>query len=830
MALFGRRVGLGRAIWVEDGGGEGIVELLEAGIIAQNTAVYRWQHVASPPKISKCPPLAVGRWPGQGRQKTGGGSGSSDDKRVGPWPPSQTGGIPGGQGGQPGFPSGGPWSPFSAGGQPGSPSNSPWSPSQSAGGQPGSPSAGSWPGSEPNPSTSPCDEGESGPQATGQFPPFQTPGGPNGASPPGSPSSGPWSPFSAGGQPGSPSNGPWSPPFQPTGPQLGSPSSGPWPGSNNPGGSLANTSPCTDGGAGASISPAASNTEGSPFPIITLTLSELPIEPSNAGNGGNGGSPFPPATQSNSANANSGSSPTPAGQGSPSISQGSPSGGQGSPSGGPSEPSGDSAPSAGRVIQLRPPQAVAMEHLCGAANSDPSSGTTSALPLSGTPGAEASGSQSPVSTGPSRGPFSSVPSSGWNFSTSASGEDPVSESTATPAGGPNPIETTSCSDSTTEPSESASLSPALTSSGGASTITSPSESLSSPAGGSDSETPAGCLSMTTMVISTMTFSWCDQVASSTPVGVSTTGQASIQNSGSAATNHLSPTPPPGGYEFGSPSVNRRSPSTVNISKNSVMHVPSTMATVVLPSRSSGDNLVLSKGPYCGAAHDQNLRTQDFDDLPPDNMKPGENPKPVPIFSPYHRFYYSGGFTVLRTTPKSRFKPSSGSLMLQFTPSSISNTSEQGIPPDTADIGIGPQKLTSCFSFNFTRIGIGCDSDGTPCSFAFTGFKYDRFKQTAVTVASQNLSIPACLATENCVLTPITVSGFDDLTSITIKAEVNGRPTIWWADDLAFGWFKGTCESAICRSSVPDGIGKPGWTVTGRRAASRVMKLLGARGW
>ncbi|GAW17230.1 hypothetical protein ANO14919_066840 [Xylariales sp. No.14919] len=708
----------------------------------------------------------------------------------------------------------------------------------------GSPSNSNFPGSGSQ-GTSSCDENESGSPTGRPWSPSQTAGIPGGqGGQPGAPSSGPWPSQTAGnqgGQPGSPSNGPWSP-SQPGGQggQPGSPSSNPWPISGNPGGPIAGTSPCSTTGPGASGVLSPSNTGGSPFPVITLTLSELPLQPSNAGNGG---SSFPWATQSNPANPTGASGPTSAGQSSPS-------GGQGNPSSGFSEPPINPTASGGSGAQTEPSPSggygapfVSESTLFPSqgsentgANSNVGPSTTPAPSSSGAPGAIGSSSPSPVSAGPSRGPFSSVPSSGWNFSTSASQEGPASESTSSPAPG-NPSDTTSCTDSTARPRESAStplspsfpppVSPALTSpSEAAATATSP--STSGPAGGSGPETPVGCLSMTTMVISTMTFSWCAQVASSTPAVASPTGQASIQNAGSTTTNSLSPSPAPGGYEFGSASIGRRSPATIDILSDPVVQVPSTLSTIILSSRSKENVFTPIETSNCGGPTNQGSFIQNFDDLPPQSPGPKGNPKPMPIFTPYHRFYYSGGFTVL-PPPAARFKPSSGNLMLQFTPSSISNTSEPGVPPDTADISVGPQQLATCFSFNFTSVSLGCDSV-VPCSFKFTGFRYDRFRKGPVEVTSQVASVPACTETENCALTPIAFSGFNELTSVTIKAQTNGKPTAWWADDFAFGWFDNSCEAGMCRSMIPNGITKPSWSVTGRQAASKLLGLMGVRRW
>lgn len=285
---------------------------------------------------------------------------------------------------------------------------------------------------------------------------------------------------------------------------------------------------------------------------------------------------------------------------------------------------------------------------------------------------------------------------------------------------------------------------------------------------------------------------------------------------------------PGGYEFGSDSVGRRSPSRVDDMYTPIVHVPSTLTTVVIPSRLSEDMLSPRETSYCGSLVDQGSFTQNFDDLRLQHPASTEHSNPMSLFTPYRRFYYSGGFTVI-SAPEAPFTPSSGNLMLQFTPSSISNASKSVLHPDTADISVGPQKLSNCFSFNFTKVSLGCDSRVVACSFTVAGFAYDRVKLQTVEVTSHTFSVPACKRMEKCTLATINVSGFDNLTSITIKEEVNGKPTIWWADDFTFSWFDNTCESGICRSKVPVSISGSSWVVTGRQAASRLMGLLRVRG-
>ena len=146
----------------------------------------------------------------------------------------------------------------------------------------------------------------------------------------------------------------------------------------------------------------------------------------------------------------------------------------------------------------------------------------------------------------------------------------------------------------------------------------------------------------------------------------------------------------------------------------------------------------------------------FDDLPPLGVTPGQDPhniKPVPMYSPYHRFWFSPGFNRL-PPPPDPFKPSSGMLMLQFTPSSISNITEPGVPSDAAKISLGPQSVSSCLPFNFYGISLGCDSRTAPCVFNFTGLKYDDQSRQETAVISQSVDVSACQDTENCELFPV----------------------------------------------------------------------------
>jgi hypothetical protein len=122
--------------------------------------------------------------------------------------------------------------------------------------------------------------------------------------------------------------------------------------------------------------------------------------------------------------------------------------------------------------------------------------------------------------------------------------------------------------------------------------------------------------MTTMVISTMTFSWCEQVAPSTAAGVSTVGQSSTQGGGSTIANPMSPSSGPGGYEFDSAPVGQRSPAKNDILHSPVVRAPSTFATIIIPSRSREEEFLPSETAFCGSPSDLGNFTQNVSHFSP----------------------------------------------------------------------------------------------------------------------------------------------------------------------------------------------------------------------
>ncbi|KAI4861472.1 hypothetical protein F4820DRAFT_65929 [Hypoxylon rubiginosum] len=201
---------------------------------------------------------------------------------------------------------------------------------------------------------------------------------------------------------------------------------------------------------------------------------------------------------------------------------------------------------------------------------------------------------------------------------------------------------------------------------------------------------------------------------------------------------------------------------------------------------------------------------------------------MPLFSPYHRFYFSQGFSVL-PPPPAPYDPSSGNLMLQFTPGSLLNQSEQGTAPDSATISVGPQTSSACFPFNLYSFSVGCDSRDKPCVFNFTGLRFDERSQQETEVVWETAEVEACPKSSHCKLVPVELVDFEKLTSFQVTLNVNDKPRMWWADDLSLGWSDNQCEKAVCRSKVRDSVSKREDVPGGRKVISRALDFALFRG-
>ncbi|KXH30512.1 hypothetical protein CSAL01_09233 [Colletotrichum salicis] len=222
-------------------------------------------------------------------------------------------------------------------------------------------------------------------------------------------------------------------------------------------------------------------------------------------------------------------------------------------------------------------------------------------------------------------------------------------------------------------------------------------------------------------------------------------------------------------------------------------------------------------PICTGTTEVGNQVLDFDDV-----------SSGPLFNPYHRFWFSKGFLV-GPPPLMPFLPSSGGRLVEFVPPILSNTSSDDVSGDTAQIGMGKLASSPCFQFDFFGMNLGCHSDSAVpnqlCVFTFTGYRWDATNATETEAVSQKAWVNACNQSSGCPLTPFSAVDFTDLSSILITLQVDGRPQVWWSDDIRVGWSKNDCATANCRQQFqPENIQLHAgpffyWTSSGLRVLS-----------
>lgn len=193
----------------------------------------------------------------------------------------------------------------------------------------------------------------------------------------------------------------------------------------------------------------------------------------------------------------------------------------------------------------------------------------------------------------------------------------------------------------------------------------------------------------------------------------------------------------------------------------------------------------------------------YDDIPPLTAVDPSQTRPMPLFSPYHRFVYSTGFYVI-PPPVGPYRPSSGGLLLQIEPPATRNLTDSELDPDAAEFGVEPKvQLNPCFHFNMVSVNLGCASTSAPCQFTFLGLRYNSTIRDDEVVANRTLEVVSCPQQIDCSLQPTVVTGLTDLTAVIIKLSVAGQPAKWFADDLSLAWTDSSCQAAQCRAQVPD---------------------------
>ncbi|KAK4653420.1 hypothetical protein QC762_507130 [Podospora pseudocomata] len=223
------------------------------------------------------------------------------------------------------------------------------------------------------------------------------------------------------------------------------------------------------------------------------------------------------------------------------------------------------------------------------------------------------------------------------------------------------------------------------------------------------------------------------------------------------------------------------------------------------------------GSTCGAVGDRGAVVFKFDDIPTistDNDTEASSFPAMPVPFPYHRFFFSNGFSVV-PPPRTKFKASSGQQLIQHN-SSVS---------PVAEFGLAELRSNPCFHFSFLGVSLGCDSTSDPCVFNMTGLRWNGTDD--VVEARHTFEVAACSKKTDCslshqVLDSAAALPFSNLTSLNISLSVAGKPETWWADDLQIAWADNDCTVAACRSRVPNTIMIPRIS---QPFASRAKRLL-----
>lgn len=171
-----------------------------------------------------------------------------------------------------------------------------------------------------------------------------------------------------------------------------------------------------------------------------------------------------------------------------------------------------------------------------------------------------------------------------------------------------------------------------------------------------------------------------------------------------------------------------------------------------------------------------------------------------MFNPYHHFFFSNGF-LYAPPPSEPFKPVSEPRLVVFLPNDTGASEELvtgSVRP--GEIGAGDRASASAFWFNAESAFLGCDNKGPePCVMTISAFSYDKSSTNEILKHQQNVTIPACLATDDCSLQHVDFDAeMTALSGIEIRAFVGVSQRIWFMDNLAMSWYNNTCAAGLLR--------------------------------
>ncbi|KAL9608720.1 MAG: hypothetical protein Q9167_006468 [Letrouitia subvulpina] len=187
----------------------------------------------------------------------------------------------------------------------------------------------------------------------------------------------------------------------------------------------------------------------------------------------------------------------------------------------------------------------------------------------------------------------------------------------------------------------------------------------------------------------------------------------------------------------------------------------------------------------------------FDDLPHFATFTDDTDIP-PIFNPYRKLYFSGGYGYV-PPPSDPYPPVSPPQLavFNFYGNVSSNSPDAGLELD-GEIGAGPRASESAYWIDAYSAWLGCANAGPfECQIDILG--YDAFNTR---ITSQSVRQPPCLGLKKCTLTQVYFTDqFRELAGIQFEAFINEKPVSFYMDDLNLGWSNNSCAAQAERSSA-----------------------------
>lgn len=123
------------------------------------------------------------------------------------------------------------------------------------------------------------------------------------------------------------------------------------------------------------------------------------------------------------------------------------------------------------------------------------------------------------------------------------------------------------------------------------------------------------------------------------------------------------------------------------------------------------------------------------------------------------------------------------------------------PQSKGNFGGGPRASQKLFWFDAFSAQVGCNTGNASlsCELTVQGSKYSAESGTEIRAGVSRFTIPPCHEPKHCILTEVLFGdGFSGLSGIEIDAQMDGRATMWYIDDILLRWHDDTCAAGIER--------------------------------